>query len=96
MYERAGKSVDVTQWSMFYTFDVMGLIAFSKDYQQLDDATEHFAIAAMHGQMKAIGLFTAVPWLSSILLSLPGMSGADGVFKDYATSQIEQRKLVSH
>ncbi|KAJ5713532.1 uncharacterized protein N7483_010713 [Penicillium malachiteum] len=90
--ERAGEVVDMTKWSLFYTFDVMGLVTFSKDYKQLDDAEEHFTIAAMHSQMEIVGIFGAIPWIVPILTSIPGLKGPLEVFVRYSNAQIDERK----
>ncbi|KAJ5740268.1 hypothetical protein N7493_000140 [Penicillium malachiteum] len=90
--ERAGEIVDMTKWSLFYTFDVMGLVTFSKDYKQLDDAEEHFTIAAMHSQMEIVGIFGAIPWMVPILTSIPGLKGPLEVFVRYSNAQIDERK----
>ncbi|KAJ5690479.1 hypothetical protein N7462_004871 [Penicillium macrosclerotiorum] len=79
---------------MYFTFDVMGEIAFSKDFKQLEHATEHFAIKAMHAQMNMIGLVGKVPWLIAVLSAIPGLGGPYKTFMKYTTEQIEKRKTV--
>ncbi|KAJ5815613.1 hypothetical protein N7474_007390 [Penicillium riverlandense] len=88
----ANQSIDITQWTMYYSFDVMGIIAFSKDFKQLEDAAEHSAIAAMHANMEMIGLLGAVPWLIHLLICIPGLSGPIEYFGAYCEDQIQQRK----
>ncbi|KAJ5279194.1 hypothetical protein N7478_004566 [Penicillium angulare] len=90
--ERTGKIIDITQWSLFYTFDVMGLIAFSKDYGQLNNGKEHFAITGMHDQMELVGVFSAVPWLMHLLQSIPGIKGSFEIFLKYCNQQVDERK----
>lgn len=72
----------------------MGEIAFSRDFKQLDDAAEHFAITAMHAQMEDIGLLGAVPWLMHLLACVPGLDGPYEIFKRYTVEQIERRRAV--
>lgn len=79
---------------MYYTFDVMGIVAFSKDFKQLEQAAEHSAIAAMHANMEIIGLLGAVPWFMHLLACIPGLSGPLEYFKAYCEDQILQRKAV--
>ncbi|KAJ5106780.1 hypothetical protein N7456_003455 [Penicillium angulare] len=92
--ERTGKIIDITEWSLFYTFDVMGLIAFSKDYGQLKNGKEHFAITGMHDQMELLGTFSAVPWLMQICQSIPGLKGSFEIFLKYCNQQMDERKAV--
>lgn len=72
----------------------MGEIAFSRDFKQLDDAAEHFAIRAMHAQMEDIGLLGPVPWLMHLLACVPFLEGPYEIFKRYTVEQIERRKAV--
>jgi hypothetical protein len=94
LHERESKSIDVTQWTQYYTFDVMGEIAFQKDFRQLEDGAEHFAITAMHAQLEQIGLLGVIPWLLHLLVRIPGLAGPFEVFNKYCVEQIEQRKAV--
>ncbi|KAL1962758.1 hypothetical protein VTN77DRAFT_9212 [Rasamsonia byssochlamydoides] len=89
---RIQQPVDITQWTMYLTFDVMGLVGFDKDFHQLEDAAEHSAIKGLHDQMSAIGILSAVPWLLSLLGSIPGLSGSYGLFMNYCAQQVEEKK----
>jgi hypothetical protein len=97
--ERAGQPVNLTEWTMFLTFDVMGVVGFSKDFQQLEAAKEHSAIKGLHDQMAALGLLAHIPWFLSLLGSIPGLSGSYGLFTDYCHKQVKEKVdvcCVSH
>ncbi|KAJ5938975.1 hypothetical protein N7466_002109 [Penicillium verhagenii] len=89
--EHEGESLNVTLWTTFYSFDVMGLITFSKDYQQLQNSAEHGAIAAMHSQMDMVAVFTPVPWFMYILSAIPFLKEMHQ-FLIYSTSQMNERR----
>lgn len=89
-----GKSIEIAGWTLYYTFDVMGIIAFSKDFKQLDNGAEHFAIGAMHAQMQYLGLLGGVPWLMHLLACVPGLSASYETFVNYCAEQMEQRRTV--
>lgn len=89
--ERAGQPVNLTEWAMFLTFDVMGVVGFSKDFQQLEAAKEHSAIKGLHDQMAALGLLAHIPWFLSLLGSIPGLSGSYGLFIDYCHKQVKEK-----
>ena len=89
-----GKSIEIADWTLYYTFDVMGIIAFSKDFKQLDNGAEHFAIGAMHAQMQFLGLLGGVPWLMHLLACVPGLSASYETFVNYCAEQMEQRRSV--
>lgn len=92
--ERDSKTINVTQWTQYYTFDVMGEIAFKKDFGQLEDGAEHYAITAMHAQLEQIGLLGAVPWVLHLLVRIPGLGGPYAIFNKYCIEQVENRKKV--
>lgn len=72
----------------------MGEIAFKKDFRQLEDGAEHYAITAMHAQLEQIGLLGVIPWLLHLLVRIPGLSGPYAIFNEYCIGQVEQRKAV--
>ena len=80
---------------MYLTFDVMGKIGFGKDYRQLEEGRELSAIKGLHDQMGALGLLSPVPWLLSLLGSIPGLSGSYGLFMDYCAEQVREKKMVT-
>ena len=91
---RQSKDIEITQWAQFFTFDVMGVIAFNKDFGQLEGGAKHFAITAMHVQLQQIGLIGVIPWLLHLLVRIPGLDGTYTIFKKHCIEQIEQRKAV--
>lgn len=65
---------------MYLAFDVMGLVGFSKDFRQLEDAVEHAAIEELHGQMLIYGILRPVPWVLTILGAILSLAGKYGQF----------------
>ena len=61
--QRGESGVNMTDWSMFFSFDLMGQIGFSKDFGQLHTGQEHSAIRPIHAHIKTLGIFQTVPWL---------------------------------
>lgn len=94
--DRQDKDVEITQWTQYYSFDVMGEITFKKDFRQLEEGTEHYAITAMHAQLEQIGLLGSIPWLMHLLVRIPGLAGPHAIFDKYCVKQVEQRKAVRH
>lgn len=90
MFRREGQIVDFTKWSFFYAFDVMGVVGLGMDFKMVETGTEHEAIAALHGQMIAVGVLGTVPWLLSLLAKLP-ISGGFGIFMDFCVKQLDKR-----
>ncbi|RDW95068.1 hypothetical protein BP5796_00831 [Coleophoma crateriformis] len=94
MRELAGKSVNITQWSMFFTFDTMGAVGFGKEFRMLDDAAEHSAIKGLHEQMTVLGILGTVPWLLHLLSAIPGLAGSYEKFTQWCAEQAEQKERV--
>ncbi|RAK99283.1 cytochrome P450 [Aspergillus ibericus CBS 121593] len=89
---RLNKPLNISQWTMFYSFDVMGLVGFSHDFKQLETATEHYAIKGMHDQLFMLGLLNQIPWLSYPLNALQPLSGGFGSFKMYCSQMVKERQ----
>jgi len=93
-HARVNESIDITKWTIFYSFDAMGDIAFSQDFCQMENATEHYAISAIHAQMEQLGLFGAVPWLVHLLTCIPGLNGPYEKYAQYCSEKISERRAA--
>ncbi|KAL4952094.1 cytochrome P450 [Aspergillus filifer] len=89
---RLDQPLNISQWTMYLAFDVMGLVGFSKDFHQLEDAAEHVAIKELHGQMLILGILKPVPWLLTILGAIQGLVGNYGQFMTYCADRIAEKK----
>ncbi|KAL1961494.1 hypothetical protein VTN77DRAFT_1673 [Rasamsonia byssochlamydoides] len=79
---RLGQPLDATAWSMFLSFDIMGEVGFSKNFNNLNTGIEHPAIKGVHDHMGVLGVLSHVPWLLNILGAIPGATaGYSGFFK---------------
>lgn len=94
LLQNTGKSIDVSAWSMFFSFDVMGDVGFGKDFNNLNSGVEHPAIKGVHDHMKAIGILNAVPWFTNILGSIPGAAAGYNGFFSFCSGQIREKHQV--
>jgi hypothetical protein len=94
MTKHAGHPINITQWSMFFTFDTMGLVGFGKDFNMLDEGSEHSAIKALHDQMTVLGVLSSLPWLLSMLGAIPGLAGSYALFTKWCGDQGEEKQKV--
>ncbi|KAK4550276.1 hypothetical protein LTR36_003243 [Oleoguttula mirabilis] len=60
---RVGQSVNVTDWFNFYSFDVMGDLAFGKSFNMVRDGVKHHFMTSLHRFMLDFGLFGHLLWL---------------------------------
>ncbi|PVI02264.1 cytochrome P450 [Periconia macrospinosa] len=86
--ERLGSSRNITNLCYFFGFDVMGDTAFGKDFNMLKSNVEHPIVKIMRGGIYIIGRFTPVPWLVTILSSIPGANGDFKRLESYAEDSI--------
>jgi hypothetical protein len=92
----AGGPIDATLWSIFFTFDVMGDVAFSRDFGNMRGGKEHRALREMHGLITMIGLLTAVPWLPSLISDVPGARrGVAGFYNFCNNALVDKQKVCS-
>ncbi|KAL4999791.1 cytochrome P450 [Aspergillus recurvatus] len=89
---RLDQPLNIAQWTMYLAFDVMGLVGFSKDFRQLEDAAEHAAIKELHGQMLILGILKPVPWVLTIIGAIQGLVGNYGQFMTYCADRIAEKK----
>lgn len=94
MKRRVGTPIDVTQWSMFFTFDTMGAVGFGKQFHMLEDGVEHSAIKGLHDQMTALGILSSIPWFLSMVGKIPGLAGSYALFTGWCGEQVEEKKKV--
>ncbi|KAL5398048.1 hypothetical protein PMIN06_005494 [Paraphaeosphaeria minitans] len=85
------KPMDMTKWSMFFSFDVMGDVGFGKDFNNLNSGIEHPAIQGVHSHMTMLGIMSTVPWLLNALGSIPGAAAGYSEFFSFCAGQIREK-----
>jgi hypothetical protein len=83
--------MDVSTWSMFFSFDVMGEVGFGKDFNNLVTGVEHVAIKNVHAHMTMLGIMSTVPWLLNVLSSIPGATAGYSEFFSFCAGQIREK-----
>jgi hypothetical protein len=90
--QRKGTALNITEWSMFYAFDVMGSIGLGKDFGQLSTGVEHPAIKPIHEHIKLMGIFQTVPWLLHLMGSIPGAAAAYSDIFGFCANEIRSKR----
>lgn len=88
----AGKPFDMSKWSNFFAFDVMGEVGFSKDFNNLSTGVEHHAVKTLRAAMKSMSVIATMPWFLHILATLPG--GALSDFFRFCSDEIHAKENV--
>lgn len=90
----SGKSINAAEWFHFYSFDVMGDIAFGKSFEMIQHGKPHFALDLLREGMKPLGVLGPIPWAFCILTRVPGLGTGFKTFVSWCAEQVEKRKKV--
>lgn len=85
-----GKPVNVGQLFNFFGYDVMGDLAFGKDFGMLESGDEHFAVKLLNEGMQPFAIFPPV-WFFRILAAIPGVAAGYHNFVKYCDQQLQER-----
>ncbi|KAJ0114720.1 hypothetical protein J7T55_004964 [Diaporthe amygdali] len=94
--DRAGQPIDITKWAMFYSFDVVGEVAFGKDFANLVTGIEHSAIKPIHEHIRVFGVLSPLPWLMNILTCIPSASSIYTEIFSFCANEIRAKQKVSY
>lgn len=89
-----GKPFNISDWFNFYSFDVMGDLAFGKSFGMLKEGIKHYFMTSLHQDMQAIGMFSHMLWLFPIFKNTPVLNENNKRFWKFVTSQVDERIAV--
>ncbi|KAI5924848.1 putative cytochrome P450 monooxygenase [Camillea tinctor] len=87
LVEFKGAPTDAARWLNYYSFDVMGALAFGHDFRMLSSGQEHWAIALLDASLAILGLRLPV-WAFRMLTAVPGPSAKYWDFIEYCNQQL--------
>lgn len=85
-----GDPADVTLLFNLYSFDVMGRLAFGKDYGMIDSGKRHWALNILTAGMKLGGLKLPT-WLLRTVIAIPGAATAHHKFLKFCSDELKWR-----
>ena len=89
-----GKGINVTRWYNYYGYDMLGLIAFSKEYNMLESTENHWVIDRINEAQATVGPFGGVSWFILLINSLPYFGRFLASSNEWARSTIRERAAV--
>jgi hypothetical protein len=89
----SGTPVNVSKWFNYYSFDVMGDLAFGKSFDMLKNDQEHWAVALMNTGLEALSFLFPI-WLFRVLISVPGLLRDHARIVEYCNAQLDCRMKV--
>jgi tryprostatin B 6-hydroxylase len=90
----SGSSLNVSKWFNYYSFDVMGDLAFGKSFDMLKNDEEHWAIGLMNTGLEALAFLFPI-WLFRVFISVPGLLRDHARIVEFCNAQLEERINVS-
>lgn len=85
---------NVSDWFNFYSFDVMGDLAFGKSFGMLRDGVKHYFMKSLHADMTNVGYLGHLMWLFPLLKMAPVLNVEHLKFWEWVGQQVEERKKV--
>jgi hypothetical protein len=86
--------MNISDWAMYFSFDVMGEVGFGKDFNNLTTGVEHSAIKGVHSHMTMLGIMSTMPWLLNVLSCIPGAAAGYSEFFSFCAGQIREKHEV--
>lgn len=86
--------IDMSKWFNYYSFDIMGDMAFGKTFGMLLNGEDTYFLKALHADMTGVGIFGRLQWLFPFFKSVPGLNGQYLRFWDFLDAQVAERIKV--
>ncbi|KND90425.1 Tryprostatin B 6-hydroxylase [Tolypocladium ophioglossoides CBS 100239] len=90
--ESQGEPLNMSTWFNFYSFDVMGDLAFGKGFNMLKDGLVHYYMESVHASMLAVGAFSHLVWIFPLLKAIPLVNSEHLRFQKWLADQVRQRR----
>ncbi|KAF4980177.1 hypothetical protein FZEAL_3755 [Fusarium zealandicum] len=87
-----GAPFNASQWFNFYSFDIMGDLAFNKSFNMLRDGVKHYYMESVHLNMLFVGAFSHLVWLFPLFKETPGLNGEHIKFQKWLSAQVAERR----
>lgn len=93
--KQIGSSMDISRWFNYYSFDVMGDLAFGESFNMLVDGKDAYIVKQLHADMKSIGLFSHLTWLFPFVKRIPVLNADFLKFWTWVGERVDGRIQVS-
>jgi hypothetical protein len=93
---QVGKPILINKYFYWFSWDVMGQLAFSKSFGMLEEGQWHFAINMLRKGLEFVGPFTPVPWMVRLAFEMPLTSTVRNFLKmcDWCAREMDERISV--
>jgi cytochrome P450 len=90
----SGKPIDASKWFNYYSFDVMGDLAYGRSFDMLKSGQGHWAIGLLNAGQRGVGQFGPVPWFFAIVTRMPILADGLNRFMKFSEDMMEERKKM--
>ncbi|KAH7009661.1 benzoate 4-monooxygenase cytochrome P450 [Ilyonectria destructans] len=87
-----GLPFDASTMFNFYSFDVMGDLAFGKSFDMLKNGVVHYFMKSVHTNMLAVSAFSHLVWIFPLFKEIPGLNYEHLKFQNWLSSQVVERQ----
>lgn len=91
-----GSPINMTDWFNFYSFDVIGDLAFGKSFDMLRNGVKHYFMKCLHADMTNVGYLSHLPWLFPFFKMTPVLNAEHKKFWAWCAMQVAERRRVSY
>nr|P0DPA4.1 RecName: Full=Cytochrome P450 monooxygenase FCK2; AltName: Full=Cytokinin biosynthesis protein 2 [Fusarium pseudograminearum CS3096] len=84
--------IDASLWFNFYSFDVMGDLAFGRTFDMLKNGTAHPFMELVHSNMLTAGSLSHLPWIFPLLKRIPLLNQKTLEFQGWLKQQVDWRQ----
>lgn len=92
--DQTGNPVDASKVLLWYTWDIMGMLAFSRSFNNIEAGKSHPLLELMHAELKPLGFLSPIPWLAYLLNRLPANLSPVNAFFIYCASCVKERRKI--
>ncbi|KAL6250930.1 hypothetical protein RBB50_001138 [Rhinocladiella similis] len=92
--DQSGNPVDASKISLWYTWDIMGMLAFSRSFNNIESGKSHPLLDLMHTELKPLAFLSPIPWLAYLLNRLPPSLSPVNAFFVYCASCVKERRSI--
>ncbi|KAH7141644.1 cytochrome P450 67 [Dactylonectria macrodidyma] len=86
-----GKPMNVAEEFNLYSFDIMGNLAFGKDFNMVKTQKMHPAMHLLHSTTKLVGIISHLSWVFPLAQTIPGLTAEFHRFEKWLDQQVLER-----
>ena len=91
---RKEQPMNISMWLNYYSFDVMGDLAFGKSFNMLESGSAHWVMELLEAAMLPMGFLMPTTWLIPVLAHAPLLGNEYRRFFAWCAEQIIQRQSM--